>query len=147
MTHPTDDGRLEKILRWFRPPPPPPTGEAAAATPQDLAERKRAPEEFGGFIANVKTAHPTRQIIAVLCWLGRIEGGGSGDGSSGARTNDGGGSSGSHGSSADGSNGGSGDGAKRTKKQRLVETAQQAGVSFCVLDMPGLERLGIRMKA
>ena len=141
VTPPTDDGRLNKLLAWFKAAPP----QRKAATQADSAEAKRAPEEFGGFIDMVKVAHPTRPVVAVLCWLGRCEASGdSGDGGAGhadvAATR----------VAADGAGG-----AAKTKqstkqkqpeskKQRLTEAAKAKGVELCVLDTSGLHILGVR---
>ena len=116
-----------------------------AATQADSAEAKRAPEEFGGFIDMVKAAHPTRPVVAVLCWLGRCEAGGdSGDGGAGH----------ADGAAASVAADGAGGAAKtkqstkqkqpESKKQRLTEAAKAKGVELCVLDTSGLHILGVR---
>jgi hypothetical protein len=145
VTPPTDDGRLNKLLAWFKAAPPQCKASKRKATQADSAEAKRAPEEFGGFIDMVKAAHPTRPVVAVLCWLGRCEAGGdSGDG--GAGHADGAAAS----VAADGACG-----AAKTKqstkqkqpeskKQRLTEAATAKGVELCVLDTSGLHILGVR---
>ena len=144
VTPPTDDHRLDKVLAWFR--------SAPQRAQPDSAVAKRAPEEFGGFIDMVKAAHPTRRIVAVLCWLGRCEAGvDSGVSGTGAD-----GSAGHADGSAEGvAAGSSGGRAAKTKlfnkkkqqmskKQQLTDAAKTAGVELCVLDTPGLEMLGIR---
>lgn len=169
VTPPPDDSRLEKLLAWFRPAPQHKTAALA-----DSAEAKRAPEEFGGFIDMVKAAHPTRRVVAVLCWLGRCEAGvdsgasgTSADGSAGhadgsaagvaagsssggaAKTNKSKKQRRTDGSAAGVAAGSRGGGAAKTdkpKKQRLADLAQAAGVELCVLDTPGLEMLGIRTR-
>jgi hypothetical protein len=147
VTPPTDDGRLNKLLAWLKAAPPQCTAAKREATQADSAEAKRAPEEFGGFIDMVKAAHPTRPVVAVLCWLGRCEAAGdSGDG--GAGYADGAAAS----VAADGA--GAGGAAKtkqsteqkqpESKKQRLTEAAKANGVELCVLDTSGLHILGVR---
>jgi hypothetical protein len=156
VTQPTDKDRLDKLLNWFRHSPESKAAPAAApASPKVPAGRKRAPEEFGGFIDTVKATHPTRPIIAVLCWLGHFkqqrvtvpastDGAKSADGGGGASSTDGASSSTKDAASANGAmNSGK---STLTKKQKLLEAAGRAGVSICVLDLPGLELLGIRMK-
>ena len=145
VSPPTDDGRLNKLLAWFKAAPP----QSTAATQADSAEAKRAPEEFGGFIDMVKAAHPTRPVVAVLCWLGRCEAGGdSGDGGAGH----------ADGAAASVAADGAGGAAKtkqstkqkhwqpdsESKKQRLTEAAKAKGVELCVLDTSGLHILGVR---
>ncbi len=144
VTRPTSNKRLNKLLGWFRPAPTPKTAKRASK-PTDPAARKRAPEEFGGFIDAVKKAHPHRRVEVVVCWLGRFGVDGGDDDSDG--DDDGDGADGAA-SAADGtrSAAASSDG-KTSKLQQLLDKAQAAGVSLSVLDMPGLEQLGIRMKA
>ena len=156
VTRPTDDARLNKLLSWFRQSPKGKAAPAAAAAlPIVPSGRKLAPEEFGGVIDMVKATHPTRPIIAVLCWLGHLkpqsvtvpasaDGAKSADGGGGASSTDGASSSTKDAASANGAmNSGK---STLTKKQKLLEAAGRAGVSICVLDLPGLELLGIRMK-
>ena len=145
VTPPTDDGRLNKLLAWFKAAPPQCKAAKRKATQADSAEAKRAPEEFGGFIDMVKAAHPTRPVVAVLCWLGRCEAGGdSGDGGAGH----------ADGAAASVAADGAGGAAKtkqsskqkqpESKKQRLTEAAKAKGVELCVLDTSGLHILGVR---
>ena len=161
VTPPTDDGRLNKLLAWFKAAPP----QRKAATQADSAEAKRAPGEFGGFIDlefggfidMVKVAHPTRPVVAVLCWLGRCEADGdSGDGGAGhadveATSVAGHADVAATSVAADGAGG-----AAKTKqstkqkqheskKQRLTEAAKANGVGLCVLDTSGLHTMGVRM--
>jgi hypothetical protein len=133
VTHPTEDGRLEKLLRWFKPALP-----SKNTNPKDPAERKKALEEDGGFIDAVKAAHPERKVVAVLCWLGRFD---SSDNDSSDDSGDGGASASTDGGTDKMLH------TKKTKKQLLLEQARDAGIPLCVLDLPGLEILGIRMKA
>ena len=96
-----------------------------------------------GFIDLVKAAHPTRPVVAVLCWLGRCEAGGdSGDGGAG------------HADGAAASVAADGGPAKtkkytkqkqsKSKKQRLTEAATAKGVELCVMDTSGLHMLHVR---
>jgi hypothetical protein len=152
VSPPTDDGRLNTLLAWFKAAPP----QSKAATLADSAEAKRAPEEFGGFIDMVKAAHPTRPVVAVLCWLGRCKAGGdSGDGGAGhadgaaaSGAADGGAGHADKAAASGAADGGAG-GAAHTKqpmskKQRLIEAAKTKGVELCVLDTSGLHILGVR---
>lgn len=145
VTRPTTDKRLNKLLGWFRPAPTP-KATKRAARPTDLAAQKQAPEERGGFIEAVKKAHPQRRVEVVLCWLGRfgVDGGDDDDDSDGGNGDGGDGAA----SATDGTSSAaaSSDG-KTSKLQQLLDKAQAAHVSLSVLDMPGLEQLGIRMKA
>lgn len=118
VTVPTNHGRLNKVLAWFKKTPKQRTSKTARKL-MDPAEAKRAPEEFGDFINRVKAAYPKRNVIAVLCWPGRFEGNNRLDGDSDARSG----------------------GSKQAKKQRLLAAASQAEVSLCVLDSTGLEQL------
>ena len=145
VTPPTDDGRLNKLLAWFKAAPP----QRKAATQADSAEAKRAPEEFGGFIDMVKAAHPTRPVVAVLCWLGRCEAGA--DSGAGGDSGDGGAG---HADGAAASVAADGGAAKtkqstkqkqsKSKKQRLTEAATAKGVELCVMDTSGLHMLHVR---
>ena len=146
VTPPTDTERLGKVLAGVRPAPQ----QRIEAAQVDATEPKRAPEEFGGFIDMVKAAHPTRGVIALLCWLdrystsddsGAVDTSADGGVDSSGSGSDGNGSSGHvDGSVAGIAAGGSGGGTAKTKlpkKLLLKDAAQAAGVVLCVLDTLG----------
>lgn len=127
VTSPTDSKRLDKLLRWFRPAPPP---KSPLSRPLVLTGREKAPEEGGGFIELVRSTHPGRRVIVVLCWLGKFEG-----------SDATGGSVGSSSSASSGISDGGG------KKHEAIKAANEAGISVCVVDTHGLELMGVRVKA